>query len=234
MEAWLQFARGPLLTFAFAAFLLGLLRQIGLTLAELVRAYCRAGDRAIPWGVLLRNTLVWTLPVTALSGPRILYTLASLIFHAGVLIVPLFLSGHIQLIQRGVGLAWPALPAAVADGLTLATLVSLTLLLLLRLTDRVARLLSQPRDWGLLGLCGLPFLSGYCVAHPAVSPLPFPMTYLVHLLSAELLLVLIPFTKLAHVALFPLTRLSWELGWHLVPGAGERVRISLGKEDEPV
>jgi hypothetical protein len=60
------------------------------------------------------------------------------------------------------------------------------------------------------------------------------MTYLVHLLSAELLLVLIPFTKLAHVALFPLTRLSWELGWHLVPGAGERVRISLGKEDEPV
>jgi hypothetical protein len=56
----------------------------------------------------------------------------------------------------------------------------------------------------------------------------------VHVLSAELLLILIPFTKLAHAALFPFTRASWEMGWHFVPGAGERVRIALGKEGEPV
>jgi hypothetical protein len=72
------------------------------------------------------------------------------------------------------------------------------------------------------------------VAHPATNPLPFPATSLVHLLSAELLLVLLPFTKLAHALLFPFTQVSWELGWHFVPGAGERVRAALGKEGEPV
>jgi hypothetical protein len=72
------------------------------------------------------------------------------------------------------------------------------------------------------------------VAHPAINPLPFPLMYLIHLVSAGLLLILIPFTKLAHIGLFPFSRLSWELGWHFVPGAGERVRIALGKEGEPV
>jgi hypothetical protein len=80
----------------------------------------------------------------------------------------------------------------------------------------------------------VPLLSGYYVAHPAGNPLPFRLTYLIHLLSAELLVVLIPFTKLAHVVLFQFTRISWELGWHFVPGAGEKVRIALGKRGEPV
>ena len=234
MESVLAFARGPLLVFAFALFFFGLLRQLGLTGAELVRAYCLAGDRAVPVGQLVRNSLEWIIPVRALQGSRIPYTAASMLFHVGALLVPIFLSGHVQLIQKGLGLRWPAMPAGLADTLTLVTLAALTVLFLLRLADRSARTLSRFQDWLLLVLCGLPFLSGYLVAHPSANPLPFSLTYLIHLLSAELLLILIPFSKLAHITLFPLTRLSWELGWHFVPGAGERVRTALGKEGEPV
>lgn len=234
MESALTFARGPLLYFAFAVFCLGLLRQVGLTLAELVRAYGRAGDQVIPFGRLFRQSLGWIIPVNALRGTRIPYTVASVVFHVGMVLVSLFLAGHVELIKKGIGVAWPTLHPAAADILTLSTLAALSALLLLRLADRAARFLSGFQDWFLLVLCIVPLLSGYFVAHPAGNPLPYTLTYLIHLLSAELLLTLIPFTKLAHVFLFPFTRVSWELGWHFVPGAGERVRTALGKEGEPV
>ncbi len=234
MESALTFARGPLLYFAFAVFCLGVLRQVGLTLAELVRAYGRAGDRVIPFGRLFRQSLGWIFPVHALRGTRIPYTVASVAFHVGMLVVSVFLSGHVRLIQKGIGLAWPTLSPGAADVLTLTTLAALFALLSLRIADRAARFLSGFQDWFFLGLPLALMLSGYAVAHPAANPLPFTITYLVHLLSAELLLILLPFTKLAHVFLFPFTRISWELGWHFVPGAGERVRIALGKEGESI
>jgi nitrate reductase gamma subunit len=197
-------------------------------------AYRKAGDRAIPYGRLLRQSLGWIVPVNGLRGARLPYTVASVVFHIGVILVPVFLSGHVRLVEKGLGLVWPTLDPMAADLLTLTTLVALSMILVIRLANRAARFLSGFQDWCLLVLCILPFLSGYFVAHPAINPLPFPLMYLIHLVSAGLLLILIPFTKLAHIGLFPFSRLSWELGWHFVPGAGERVRIALGKEGEPV
>lgn len=234
METLLDLARGPLLYLAFALLVVGTLRQVGLTAAELVRAYRLAGDQAIPFGQLFRRSLGWIVPVNALRGTRIPYTVASLVFHVGMLLVPLFLAGHVALIRKGLGLSWPALPGLLADALTLAALAGLVLLLIIRLVSRASRFMSSFQDWFLLVLVIVPLLSGYLVAHPLQNPLPFTLTYLVHLLSAELLLALIPFTKLAHVILFPLTRISWELGWHFVPGGGESVRLALGKEGEGV
>ncbi|MGC8763769.1 MAG: hypothetical protein ACP5VN_09095 [Acidobacteriota bacterium] len=234
MESAVAFLRGPGLVFAFALLFLGILRQAGLTAAELVRAYRKAGDQRIPWSWLFRKSLGWIVPVNALRGSRTPYTVASAIFHTGVLVVPLFLAGHIALVKRAWGFSWPALPASAADGLTLLALAALLFLGLFRLLDRAARFLSGFQDHFLLILCLCAFASGYLVAHPATVPLPFTLAWLVHLLSAELLLVLLPFTKLAHALLFPFTRITWELGWHFVPGAGDRVRLALGKEGEGV
>jgi hypothetical protein len=234
MEAMLQFARGPLLVFAFCAFFLGLIRQVVLAATEIVLSYRRAGDQAIPIRTLMWRSLGWVVPIQALRGTRVPYTLSSLLFHIGMLVTPLFLSGHVELIRRGIGLSWPALNPAVADALTLMTLAALIFLFLLRLVSTASRFLTGFQDWFLLVLCMVPFWTGFLVAHPASNPFPFSLTYLIHLLSAELLLVLIPFTKLVHVALFPFTQISWELGWHFAPGAGERVRLALGKEGEPV
>jgi nitrate reductase gamma subunit len=234
MESFVSLLRGPVLLLAFAVFLLGAARLLVLAVVELVRAYRKAGDQVVPWGFLFRRSLGWIFPVNALRGTRTFYTLASLVFHVGMLVVPLFLAGHVALVAKGLGLAWPALPPPAADVLTLAALAALFFLMLARLLDRASRTLSDFQDWALLALCVAAFLSGYAVAHPAGNPLPFTLTYALHLASAELLLILIPFSKLAHAALFPLTRITWEMGWHFVPRSGERVRIALGKEGEPV
>ena len=79
-------------------------------------------------------------------------------------------------------------------------------------------------------LCMLPFVTGFLVAHPRFSPVDAQVVYLVHLLSAELLLILVPFTKLVHVVTLPLT----QFGWRFAPGAGARVRATLGKEGQGV
>jgi nitrate reductase gamma subunit len=234
MESLLNFVRGPLLLFAFAVFFFGIARMLALTAVEFVRAYRKAGDQAIPFSQLFRRSLGWIFPVNALRGKRIPYTVASAIFHVGMVVVPIFLAGHIYLIKKGIGIEWLSLSPAVADLLALTTLGALILLALLRILDRASRTLSGFQDWFLLVLCFLPFLTGYWVAHPTANPFPFTLTYLIHLLSAEAILVLLPFTKLAHSAMFPFTQINWELGWHFVPESGEKVRIALGKEGEPV
>ncbi len=234
MESFLTFCRGPLLLLAFSVFFLGAARQVALTFVELGRAYRRAGDQAVNLKFIFKRSLGWIIPVNGLRGTRWVYTAASVVFHAGMLLVPLFLAGHIELIRKGVGLAWPSLGPGAADALTLATMAALLALFVLRVASRASRFLSTFQDWFLLALCMAAFLTGYGVAHPLANPLPFTFVYIVHLLSAELLLVLVPFSKLGHVILFPLTRASWEMGWHFVPGAGDRIRIALGKEGEPV
>ena len=75
-------------------------------------------------------------------------------------------------------------------------------------------------------VAGLLFLSGYCATHPSVNPLPWNAMMLTHLLSAELLFVVTPFTKLAHVVLFWFDRMS-PVHWQLRPGAGDRVAEAL-------
>jgi hypothetical protein len=45
---------------------------------------------------------------------------------------------------------------------------------------------------------------------------------------------MVPFTKLAHMILLPFSQLAVEMGWRFVPGAGEKVKKTLGREGEPV
>ena len=87
-------------------------------------------------------------------------------------------------------------------------------------------MVSRPADYVLLVLVLLPFLSGYMASHPDVNPCPWNVMMLTHLLSAELLFVVTPFTKLAHVVLFFFDRVS-ALHWQLRPGAGDKVAEAL-------
>jgi steroid 5-alpha reductase family enzyme len=97
-----------------------------------------------------------------------------------------------------------------------------------------ARNMSKAQDWWLPILCAIPFVTGFLVSHPRYSPIDAQWVYLFHLLSAELLLILVPFTKLVHIVLFWSNRTTSELGWRFVPGAGHQVRATLGKEGQGV
>jgi nitrate reductase gamma subunit len=167
-------------------------------------------------------------------GQQLFFSLTTLVFHIAILVVPLFLAGHIALWYRGLGLNWPAIPNHVADLLTIVAVVTALALVVQRLMAKATRALSRFQDYALPLLIALPFASGYLLMHPWLNPFGFDATMLVHVMSANLIFILIPLTKLSHVALLPSVQLVSEAAWHWPADSGSKVGLALNKEGEPV
>ena len=233
MDAWIEFARGPLFRFALVVVLLGLLRQVGLAVGGAILALRRSDDKRVPWKAVWRATWTWIAPYRK-AGRRAHYSLASMAFHVGLILVPILLTGHVVLWQRGLGVSWPTLPATLADILTLTTIAGAITHVVLRLAHREARHLSRFQDYAVLVLILVPFASGFLFMHPGLNPFPHRTIFLVHVLSADLVLIFTPFTKLCHCVLFPFTQLVSEVAWRFTPRGGEEVAVLLGKKEPRV
>jgi nitrate reductase gamma subunit len=233
MDAWLDFARGPAFRFALAIMVLGLLRHFALALLSVRAILKRAGDKTLPGRQIRSATLSWLFPVKRL-GHHALFSIASVLFHVGAIVAPLFLAAHVTLVGASTGIAWPALNPLAADILTLLAIGGLLVLLVVRVAKRAARELSQRSDYGALFLVFVPFATGFLAAHPALNPFPFTAVLLLHFLSADLLLAAFPLTKLVHVVLLPTTQLVSEAAWRFDPDAGEKVAKALGKENQRI
>ena len=234
MDTLIQFGRGPLFRFAVVVALLGLARYVVLSAWGLRRARQRAGDKRLDFGAVASRTFTVLNPFRYLAGNRAFYTALSVLFHFGVILVPIFFAGHIRLWRRGIGLGWPALPASLSDWLTLLSIATGVLLLIARAWYPASRGMSRPQDWLLPPLIVLAFLSGYLVAHPGSNPFSLNLVTLVHVGVCDLLLILTPFTKIAHCVMLPYSQYVNEMCWKLVPGVGQEVLKTLGKEGQPV
>jgi nitrate reductase gamma subunit len=234
MEYWLEWARGPAFRFAIAVMLLGLLRVFILNIVGIVSLTRRAQDKKIPIKVVIRDTLRWLFPFDRVAKRELIFTITSFVFHLSIIVVPLFLGAHILLWERGLGISWSAIGQASADYLTLLGIVTAIILVARRVSARATRALSRVQDYMLPLLISIPFISGYLAMHPAVNPFSYHATMFVHVMSGNFVFVLIPFTKLSHVVLFPTTQLVSEMGWHFIPDSGSRVALALGKEGEPI
>jgi len=233
MQAWIEWARGPVFIFSFSFMVLGLARHVALTVWETRRTMRRAGDQSLPLVAIGRATLTWLFPAGAIAR-NALFTTTSVLFHAAVLVVPIFLAGHIALWRGAVGVGWPAIPNDLADALTLLAIATAVALSVQRLTARATRAISRPKDHLLLFAVALPFATGFLAMHPALNPFSFESTLFVHVMSGNLLLALVPLTKLSHAVLLPGTQLVSEVGWHWPSDSGSRVGAALGKEAERV
>ncbi|MHC4816065.1 MAG: hypothetical protein ACYTFN_23625, partial [Planctomycetota bacterium] len=92
MDTWISFARGPLFRMALAVCLLGLAYRVGNTLWQIRRSHRQAGDKRLDTGTVVKATVKGLLPLR-LFKVRPLYTIASIVFHVGILLVPLFYIG---------------------------------------------------------------------------------------------------------------------------------------------
>ncbi len=234
METLIDFGRGSLFRFAVAVAVLGLLRHAVLSLWGMRQVLRRAGDKRFALGPVIKRTFVHLNPARYFVGNRRLYSVLSAAFHVGLILVPIFLLGHIRLWRRGLGIGWPALPMSVADVLTLLTVITGLLLLVGRAWFIASRQMSRPQDWLLPPLIALEFLSGYLLAHPGSNPIGLRSLTLIHVGVGDLLLLVTPFTKIAHCAMLPFSQLVAEMAWRFVPGAGHDVVKTLGKEGQPI
>jgi len=127
-------------------------------------------------------------------------------YHLGLALVFFGFVPHIAFSQRLTGLTWPAVPGWLFVVAVAVVFVGLIYALMARLASPVLRLLSNFDDYASWAITILPMVTGMAVLSLSFdSPYPpnplNPVPVAIHLLSLELLLVWLPFSKLAHAFL---------------------------------
>ncbi len=203
MHAIYNFVSGPLAWVAFILFFGGILYQL-VSRALLAKKKDPYVYEYWSFFYALRSIVHWIFPFGSTnSRKRPVLTIVTFVFHLCIFITPLFLFAHITLIYDAFGISWWFMPDGVADILTLVVIGACVFFLIRRLVQPDVKYLSTPMDFILLGLVAAPFVTGYWAYHQ--WPGNEFMTIL-HMFSAEVLLVAIPFTKLNHMFLFFFTR----------------------------
>lgn len=202
-----QFVTGPLAWIAFAVFFVGIIVRAVLYIRGLnwqmdrvaYRPHMRHGIRGA-----VRSIGFWLLPYGT-QGWRNnpFFTLLVFLLHIGLLVTPVFLLGHNVLLQERWGFSLPSISESTADLLTILVIVSAVFLVLRRIALTQVRIITDIKDYLMIGVAVAPFITGL-IAHYQVGSYQFWL--ISHILAGELLLIAIPFTKLSHFVLFFMTR----------------------------
>jgi nitrate reductase gamma subunit len=197
-----EFVRGPLVWIAFLVFLGGMIYRVSALISlSLKKDRVIYNHLSLAWA--LRSIFHWLLPLNQTVKQYPVYSIVTYVFHICLLVTPIFLLAHNILWQESWDISWWSLPEDVADYLTLVMLFTILFLIVRRATLPYVRIVTTASDYLLLLLVLMPFLTGYIAYHQWIE---YKTMLIIHILSGELMLMLIPFTKLAHMILFFFTR----------------------------
>lgn len=229
---WIDFAKGPLFALTLLIMVLGLARHVVVQVSSLLMGKGRR-LRAAPWKRIVADALSWVIPIKHLGKGTAVFSATSFLFHIGIIAVPMFLADHIVMWEQFLHIDLPSISAGWADFLTLFTIATVLVLLGFRTFGARQRAMSRRVDYVILLMVLLPFVTGFCAGNPGFNPFSWEVMMLIHILSAETLFVMIPFTKLAHIVVVFFDRIS-AIHWQLRPGAGEKVAHALFGEEARV
>lgn len=197
-----EFISGPLAVISIIVFIAGSIWKV-VSMLKLARK-----DKVVyPYMDLkfaFRSLLHWVVPFASTNmrkKPEM--TVLTFAFHFSLILMPLFLLPHNLLIERAFGVSWWTLPKGMADALTLLVIFAGVVLLIRRLSNPIIQYVTYPSDYLILAIAIMPFITGFLAYHHL---LPYKPMSMLHMLTGELMLVAIPFTRLAHMLYFAFTR----------------------------
>ena len=189
---------GPVMWATFILFAWGMVFKT-ISLARQASA-CRPGTAFINpnarFPKVYKSSLPGRYPVT---------TLISIVFHLILLLLPLFIQGHNILLDTSWGISLPMLSRHFADNLTVIVLGCGFYFLFRRLLITRVRAISFFSDYLIIILVILPFLTGFIAYHRL---LPYEAVLNAHIITGQLMLVAIPYTRLVHMIAFFVVRLA--------------------------
>jgi len=203
MERIYAFVSGPLAWIAWTVFVVGSIYRIW-HLIKLAKEKEQVLFSYISLKYAIRSIINWSIPWNT-TNMRLhpIFVGVAFLFHIGFFLILAFLSAHVILLEEGVGIGWPTLPDLVADVLAFAVLGACIFFGVRRVVRPEVAFVTDWTDFALLGLVAAPFLTGILAYHQWGDPL---LVTLLHILSAELLIASIPFTRLSHMLFAPFTR----------------------------
>jgi ferredoxin len=197
MGYFTYFVEGPFLWIVSLIFIIGVLSRFGFFLFKSVN---NIKKKEFSLRIIFFNLGRFFLPLHSALMKKPFYTILLYLFHACMIVVPIWFSGHIALwVDSRFGWEWAALPDAWIDWMTIILLCLAALFLLRRILLREMRLNSSASDYMLLAFAALPFITGYFLTHGTLDSIQFLSNnmQLLHVLSAEamILMVVILFCK---------------------------------------
>ena len=197
-----ELVRGPLAWVALVLFAMGFSYRILFLLLmgkkELTPNYSKSAEDAV------RSILHGLLPFGSTTmRKQPVFTLVTVIFHICVVLVPVFLLAHIVLWYESWRILWWSLPDLLADAMTRWVILACLFFIGRRLFVPEVKRVSRRADWLLLLIILLTFLSGFFANHQWG---PYRPILILHIISSEILLVALPFSKLGHMLFFFFSR----------------------------
>ncbi len=200
----LMWARGPGFNIALIIMVGGiLLRVVEILVLGRAKNLAKPKGNPVAQGIktiftrsVARKGMIKEAPVTYVAG---------YVFHLGFAVAFLFLGAHIALIDQLLGLSWPDVNKALIETAAVLAVIAAVALAYTRRTDPVRRALTRFDDWVVLLLSVLPLITGY-IAVNRVFGVDATLWMAIHILTAELLMIAFPFTKLMHAVTFAISR----------------------------
>lgn len=197
------FLRGPMVWISFTVFLAGSVYRL-VSMWRLAKKKDAVIFHYMSVFYSLRSLLHWVSPFGSLNMRKNpVMTVVAFLFHICLFATPIFLSAHVILIKESWDISWGWMPDHMADLLTVIVIGCCLFFAGRRLMRPDVRYLTSVSDYLILGAIAAPFVTGLWTYHqwPAFSKM-----MLLHMASAEILLMMIPFTRLNHMLFFPFTR----------------------------
>jgi len=198
-----NFVSGPLAWLAFIVFFGGSLYRL-ITLFVLINQKEKFIYTYMSLKYGLRSILHWSTPFATENMKRHpLLTIVTFAFHICLLLTPIFLLAHITMIDESWNISWGNLSEGAAQIMTVIVVASCVFFLIRRLVSPEVQYVTAASDFVILALVAAPFVTGFLAYY---QWLDYQIVVILHILSGEILLVAIPFTRLSHMLFAPLTR----------------------------
>lgn len=204
MQDFYNLVSGPLVWLAFAVFIAGSVWKVWSLLAGTKKKDAYVFEYW-SWSHALNSFAHWLIPfMSENSRQQPVMSVVTFLTHIGIVLIPFFTLGHVVLLEESVlGLSWITLPDFVADTFAWIVVAGCVYFACRRIFLPQVKFVSSPSDFGILAIVVAPFLTGIMAYHGWGDNLL--MTSL-HMLSGEVMLIAIPFTRLSHMFTFWYTR----------------------------
>lgn len=217
MGLFAEFVEGPLLWVAWIVFIGGSILRL-IAFFSLSRKRDKIIYQHFHWGYVLKTWLRFLLPFNQTVKKSPVFTLSGYVFHVCLILVPLFIVEHIMYWEEETRFGWSwyslALPERWAYWMTLAVIFIGAFFLVRRIVAPEVRIISSASDYLLLIVAILPFLTGWLSVNVQGSAFLEAINIrLIHIMSGELMLFLIPLTKLSHFVMFFPSRMVIGIEW---------------------
>lgn len=203
MYALYDFVSGPLLWIAFIIFIGGCLFRL-ISMAVLAKKKDPMVYVYMDLKYALRSIFHWIIPFRSENMKmRPVMTLVTFAFHICLLALPIFLFAHVLLWKETWDVSWWYISDPIADIMTLIVIASCIFFLVRRIVLPEVKFLTSTSDFVILGIVAAPFITGFWAYHQWPG---YSFMLILHILSGEVMLAAIPFTRLSHMIFFPFTR----------------------------